>query len=219
MMTLAKRLYVLALLALNISQAWQFRVLSTDFKIAAGSQIVVDGKPVGTAPCQITLKTNIRHKLKVENEGGNDRTFCVTWKEVKKSAVVNNIPSWFLNPALLQSDFRDYEALTPGTASSTNLAESIRKAELDVEAKLAGGGVDRYFTIRQSDSKGRLDSGSSSYYPKLTRGQMDSIANVNGGKIVARSLSETNKPDFLELEIQKTGSEYRVYVLAGKRKT
>jgi hypothetical protein len=209
----------LILVVLNVSQAGQFRLSSADLKITGGSQIVVDGKSVGTAPCQITLRTNARHKLEIKDEGGNTRTFFVIEKEVKKSDVVNSIPAWFFNPTLLQPDFRDYEALSPGTASSTSLAESVSKAELDAKTKSTGGSVNRYLTIRESDRRGRLDSSSASSYPKLTRGQMDSLADVNGGRIVARSLSETINPDFLEIEIQKVGREYRVYLLAGRRKS
>jgi hypothetical protein len=145
--------------------------------------------------------------------------FFVTEREVKKSDVVNNIPAWFFDPTSIQPDFRDYETLTPATASSTSLAESIDKAKKNAAAKFKSGRVDRYYTIRGSDRKEKLDSSSSRYYPKLTRGQMDSLADVNGGKIVARSLSLPTDSVFLEIEIQSIGPEFRVYVLFGNRKS
>ena len=60
-----------------------------------------------------------------------------------------------------------------------------------------------------------LDSSKSRYYPKLTRGQMDSLNDVNGGTMVVSSFVSTNEVTFLEYEIQKIGDQFLVYVMEG----
>jgi len=47
---------------------------------------------------------------------------------------------------------------------------------------------------------------------------MDSLNDVNGGAMVASSLSQASDVAFLEYEIQKIGEGYRVYVLGGQER-
>jgi hypothetical protein len=198
-------------------QSGQMHVRSTDLNIASGREIRIDGKAIGTAPCEFTLKTSTRHKLELKAQNVAAKTYFLTVKMLKKSELVDNIPTWFLNPATLQPKFPDYESLTPATATAATIADAVVKAQSEVGRKLTST-VDRYFTVREQDDRGKLDSSKSKYYPKLTRGQMDSLSDVNGGKIVARSLAENAEAVFLEFEIQKVGNEYRVYVLASDKK-
>ena len=196
-------------------QSGQLHVRSTDFNIASGREIRIDGKAIGIAPCEFTLKTNKRHKLELKAQNMVVETYYLNVKMLKNSELVDNIPAWFLNPAALQTNFPDYESLTPSTAASATIADAVVKAQSTVRRKLTST-VNRYFTVKEQDSK--LDSSKSKYYPKLTRGQMDSLSDVNGGKIVAQSLADNGGLVFLEYEIQKIDNEFRVYVLAAKRK-
>lgn len=197
--------------------AGELRLRLSDFNITKGDTVIIDGKTVGAAPNEFTLKTNIRHKIEVKSHSGNVQTFFVTTKELTKSELVNNIPAWFFNPRLLQKDFPGYNALTPATANAAMLSDAVNKAEQEARSKLTHSNVDRYITVREPTGNGRLDSSNSNYYPRLTRGQMDSLNDVNGGKMVARSLAETSKVAFLEYEIQKVDNKYQVYVLAGEK--
>ena len=180
--------------------------------------ITIDGKAVGIVPCEMKLKTKIHHKFELKSPDGTVKRYFLTARNLKTSEVVDNIPAWFLNPASRQSEFKDYETFTPATATAGTISDALSKAEADGRTKLTMGGIDHYSTFKQSDGKGKLDSSKSKYYPKLTRGQMDSLAAVNGGKIVTGSFSEADEAIFLEYEIQKIGDQYRVYVLAGQKK-
>jgi hypothetical protein len=193
------------------------RLQSRDLGISNGSEIRIDGKVIGTAPCEFTLRTSARHKLELKAQNMAVETCFLTVKVLKKSELVDNIPAWFLNPTTLQPKFLHYESLTPATATSATISDAVVKAQSEVRRKLTST-IDRYFTVREQDGKSKLDSSKSKYYPKLTRGQMDSLSDVNGGKIVAQSLANNGEPVFLEYEIQKVGNEYRVYVLAGEKR-
>ena len=197
--------------------AGQFRLRSTDLDVPMGSKILVDGKDVGTAPCAIELTTDYRHRIEIKAQDGTTRLCFLTVREVKKSEEVADIPAWFLNPTLLQSDFPDYETLTPATGFSRTISDAIGKAESQRKSESANIRVDHYNTIREPGDKSKLDSTKSKYYPKLTRGQMDSLADVNGGMMVASSYSGSSEATVLEYEIQKSGDGYRAYILTGRR--
>jgi hypothetical protein len=201
-----------------ILPAGEFLIRSTDLRIKPGTGITIDGKFVGIAPCEMRLKTKIRHKFELKSPDRTVKIYFLTVRNLKTSEVVDNIPAWFLNPTSRQSEFKDYETFTPATAIAGSISDALSKAEADGRSKLAKGGVNHYFTVKESDGKGKLDSSKSKYYPRLTRGQMDSLAAVNGGKIVAGSFSEADEAIFLEYEIQRIGDQYRVYVLAGEKR-
>ncbi len=194
--------------------AQQFTVSSSDLDIPPGSKVIVDGTVRGTAPLSIAVKFNTRHKITTEVSGMKIRELYVTAKEVEKSKEVDRIPAWFVNPSLHQSDFSGYTSLIPATVFSSTIHLAVKGAEDAARSKMPGGMLNRYNTVRAS--QGRLDSSSSSYYPNLTRGQMDSLNDVNGGRMVLESFP-ASAVEFLEYEIQKMGEGYRVYVLAGRR--
>ena len=192
------------------------RIQSSNLGIGGGNEIRIDGKTIGIATCEIALRTNARHKVELKAQNGAVQTYFLTVKTLKKSELVDNIPPWFLNPTLLQPDFPNYEGLTSITAISESIPVAINKAEAEGKAKLAKSVMNRSSALKEVDGKGKLGSSKSRYYPKLTRGKMDSLNDVNGGKMVAQSLSEASEVMLLEFEIQKIGNEYRVYVLAGR---
>lgn len=207
--------FLLTFTLISLLHAGNLRIHSSELNIPNSTVISVDGKVVGTAPCDILFTTDVRHKIEVKSRDGNIRICYFTTKSLKESELVNNVPVWFFNPTMMKSDFTDCERLTPATASSAILAEAVSKAEADARRKLKTIEVNRYNTIRESNNRSRLDSSTSQYYPKLTRGQMDSLNDVNGGIMVKQSFGVTDKIEFLEYEIQKVDDKYQVYVLAG----
>jgi hypothetical protein len=190
---------------------------STDLGIEHGTTIEIDGKLVGTAPCAIALKTNIRHKFELKSPVGYLRSYFVTVRSLKKSGELNNIPAWFLDPTSLRSEFKGYANLTPTTAASATIADALSQAEAKIRRGVTGVSINRYNTVMAPAGKRMLDSSKSKYYPKLTRGQMDSLNDVNGGIMVKQSLGTSDRIEFLEYELQKVGDRYQVYVLAGSR--
>lgn len=209
--------FLLTFTVIGLLHAGNLPVHSSELKIPKGSVISVDGKLVGTAPCNILLTTDVRHKIEIKSRDGNTRNCYFTVKSLKESELVNSIPAWFFNPTMMQSDFRGYERLTPATASSAILPEAVSKAEADVRRKLKTVVVNQYNTIREPGNRTKLDSSESKYYPKLTRGQMDSLNDVNGGIMVAQSFGESKRVELLEYEIQKVDGKYQVYLLAGEK--
>ena len=188
---------------------------SADLKVEDGARVYVDSKFLGTSPCKVLLSPDIRHIIEARSKGRPDHTFFVTWKSLKKSELFDNIPTWFLGAR--QSDYPQYRDLAVGTAQGLNLAQTIDQAATNANGKVSSVRTDRYNTVRGSGQRSRLDSISSRSYPQLTRGQMDSVSDVSGGKIVVRSFPEPGLRGLLEIEIQKVGDEYRVYVLSGGR--
>lgn len=211
---------LIVLIALNgiaTLHAGELRLQSSDLSIAKGDTISIDGKTVGGAPYEFTLKTNIRYKIEAKSRTGNVQTFFVTTKELTRSELVKSIPAWFFNPTILQSEFPGYGRFTQTTANAATLSDAMEMAKTEVRTKLKGNTVDRYFTVRPWEANGKLDSSKSKYYPNLTRGQMDSLNDVNGGKMVTQSLVENARIEFLEFEIQEVDNKYQVYVLAGSK--
>ncbi len=202
---------------LNSSSAQQLSISSVDLKIADGEKISVDARPAGTSPCTIVLSANVRHPVEVKSEGQTDRMFVVSWKNLKRSQLYINIPAWFLNTKPGESGSQGYADLTTGTAEGKDLGATIDKAFTNAKGRPSGTAIDRYNTIRESDARHGLDSAASSTYPRLTRGQMDSLSNVNGGKIVVSALPASVPRTIVEIEIQKIGVVFRVYVLTGRR--
>jgi hypothetical protein len=188
---------------------------SADLGIEHGTRIEIDGKLVGIAPCAISLKTNIRHKFELKSSEGKVRTYFLTVRNLIKSDEFNNVPGWFIDPASLRSDFKEYGNLTPTTAASATIADAVSQAEAKIKARVTGMSVNRYNTVMEPAGKRMLDSSKSKYYPKLTRGQMDSLNDVNGGIMVTQSLGTSDRIEFLEYEIQRVGDKYQAYVLAG----
>lgn len=207
---------IMSILIVGAIQARQVRIQSDDLRIPSGDKIVIDNRLIGTAPCAISLKTSVRHKCEIKTRDGNVRTVFLTTKELKKSQEVENIPAWFVNPTMLQTDFPAFTQFTTATAVATSLRGAVDRAGVEARRKIPKGMINRYTTIREG--QGRLDSTNSRTYPQLTRGQMDSLADVNGGLIVANSLSSNTEPTYLEYEIQKLEKDYRVYLLAGNKK-
>jgi hypothetical protein len=191
------------------------RIQSKDLKIDPGTGISVDGKVIGVAPCEFKLRTKIRHKVELKSRDGNVRTYFLTFRELKNSEKVGNIPAWFLDPASLKNDFKDYENLASSTVSAATIAEALSAAEAKLTSRASGIRENRYNTMVEPAGNRKLDSSKSKYYPKLTRGQMDSLNDVNGGTMVASSFASINDVTFLEFEIQKIGDQFLVYVLAG----
>jgi hypothetical protein len=200
---------------LGVLHAQELRVSSSDFDIQPGYKVIVNGKVTGTAPLFIALKLNARHKIATEVSDVRVREFFLTVRDVDKSKEVESIPAWFVNPTLHQSDFSGYTSLTPATSIAASIEAGVKEAQDVVRSKMSRGKVNRYWTIREDQVK--LDSSSSNYYVNLTRGQMDSLNDVNGGKMVLQSSPALSTVTFLEYEIQKIGEEYRVYVLAGRK--
>jgi hypothetical protein len=195
----------------------ELRFSSADLRIASGSTIIIDGKTIGIAPRHIALTTNFRHKIEIKPHNGYAQMYYITAKALSKSALVDNVPAWFFNPPSLQSEFPGYLRFTPTTASSESLADAIGKAEGEAKKKLTTIAVNQYNTVRESDNGNRLDSSKSKYYPRLTRGQMDSVNDVNGGIMVKQSFGVIDRVQYLEYEIQRVDGKYQVYVLAGSR--
>jgi hypothetical protein len=195
----------------------EMHLRSDDLKIEHGTKIEIDGTFVGIAPCEISLETKIRHKFELKSPVGNLRSYFVTVRGLKKSDEVNNIPAWFLDPTSLKSDFKEYGNLTPTTAASATIADAVNQAEAKIRRRVTGVSINRYNTVMEPSGKRMLDSSKSNYYPKLTRGQMDSLNDVNGGIMVKQSLGTSDRIEFLEYELQKVGDKYQVYVLAGSR--
>jgi len=217
-MTRAITVGTIALIALNgiaTLHAGVPRLRSSDLNIAKGDTIIIDGKTVGGAPYEFTLKTSIRHKIEIKSRTGNVQTFFVTTIKLTKSELVKSIPVWFFNPTSLQSNFPGYRKFTQATANAATLSYAIEKAKTEIRTRLKGNTVDRYFAVRRSDAIGMLDSSKSMYHPNFTRGQMDSLNEVNGGKMVMQSLAENARIEFLEFEIQKVDAKYQVYILGG----
>jgi len=209
---------LIGILSLAAIDSGELQFQSSDLHISKRAVIAVDGKRVGTAPCRLTLQENVRHKFVIWNLNGTVHTFYLTAKTITKSGLLDSIPAWFLDPTLLKKDFPNYDALIPATSSSETLDEAVNKAEMEATRKSKTLSVDRYNTIRESPPRSNmLDSSKSSYYPKLTRGQMDSLNDVNGGKMVLQSFHEESEPVFLEYEIQRVDNTYQVYILAGKK--
>lgn len=199
-------------------RAGELRLSSNDLNIPKGSTIIVDHKKVGTAPCGITLTENIRHVIETRGMDGNTRTYNLTAKTVAKTDLINNVPMWFFTPSELQPDFPGYSKFVTGLALSESVSDAIGKAQAQAKKKSTTIGMNRYNVIRESDSRNMLDSSKSRNYPRLTRGQMDSLNDVNGGIMVTQSFGVADKVQFLEYEIQKVEDNYQVYVLAGTRK-
>ena len=193
-------------------------IKSSDLNIEPGAEVRVDGILAGIAPCKIDFKTGTRHKCLTKSSDGTVIVFFLTSRELEKSQEADHFPAWFLDPPSLQSDFTDYVHLTPATAASATLSDAIGQAEARIRKRTMGVGINRYNTIKESAGNQMLDSSKSKYYPKLTRGQMDSLNDVNGGAMVASSLSRASDVTFLEYEIQKIGEGYRVYVLGGQER-
>lgn len=208
---------VAVILAVGITlRGGTLRISSSDFHIPKGSVVTVDGKPMGTAPCSLELQTGVRHMMRIKSSRGEEFVFHVTTRTLKEGQLIDNVPSWFFNPAAKQSDFRTFAGFTTSTASSASLADAILKAESGARRKMTSVEVNQYNSVQESDSHSRLDSGTSKFYPNLTRGQMDSLNDVNGGMMVMQSFGTSERLEFLEYEIQKIGDKYQVYVLAGE---
>jgi hypothetical protein len=206
---------VAAIFGIAFLHAQGISVSSSDLEIPAGYKIVVDGTIKGNAPITLTVKPQLRHKILTESGDVKAAEFYLTVRVVQKTKEIENIPSWFVNPTLHQSDFPGHTTLTPATAVASTLQSALREARSAARSKMMRGMVNRYNTVRES--QGKMDSSSSNYYPRLTRGQMDSLNDVNGGKMVLQSSPASSTVGFLEYDIQKIGEAYRVYVLAGRK--
>ncbi len=193
------------------------RIRTGDLKATVGSVVSVDGKVVGTAPCEFSLKTNVRHTIEVKQKDGETRTFSFIARDVPKSKVVEDIPDWFLNPDLLRSRYPEYATLAGGTAVSSTIEIAMSKAELDATTRLLQGKTSLFSGGKRSGEKEKLDSSSSQYYPKLTRGQMDSLAIATGGRTIVTTSAGTINRTTLQCEIQKVGTMFRVYILVGRK--
>jgi hypothetical protein len=194
------------------------RVRSTELKIVDGSEIKLDGKTIGAAPCEITMQMNLRHTLEAKSPAGIIRFFFLATKEGDNQAQTKNMPAWFLNPDVVRSEFPDYDTLAAATAISRMLQVAISKADVEATAKLAQGRANALSSSLKPDLRTMLDSARSRTLPERTRGQMDSISRATGGTTIVRSFSGTVTRTVLQYEIQKIGDTFRVYVLVGHRK-
>ncbi len=208
-------LAVLAIVGRGTLYAQEIHLSSSDIGISSGSRVVVDGTIKGTAPMTLAFRFDVRHKIVTETGGVRAKEFYLTMRVLQKSKEIENIPAWFVTPTLHQSDFSGYASLTPATAITSSIESAMMEVENAVRSKMSRRMMNRYNTVQAG--QGKLDSSSSSYYPNLTRGQMDSLADVNGGSMVVKSFPPVPTIEFLEYEIQKIGERYRVYVLAGSK--
>lgn len=193
------------------------RLQSRDLKISEGSIISVDGKSVGTAPCEIVLTPNRLHKIVVKSTDGTVRTIYYDTRQIKKTQEAKKIPAWFLNPDLVRGEYPGYDTFATATATSKDMQIAVEKAEQDATTKLIQGKTSIFSSTTKPDSKQMLDSSVSKNFPRRTRGQMDSITSTSGGKYIITKASGTVSRTLLRSEIQKIGNSYRAYVLVGKR--
>ena len=173
------------------------QIQSRDLRIDPGTEISVDGKIIGMAPCEFKLRTTIRHKVELKSRDAKIMAFFLTFRELKTSEKVGNIPNWFLDPTSMKDDFKEYGNLTSSTASAATIAEALSTVEAKVTSKSTGIRENRYNTMVEPAERRNLDSSKSKYFPKLTRGQMDSLNDDNGGTMVVSSFVSTNEVTFL----------------------
>ncbi len=202
----------------TIAYCGDIRLRSGDLGIAPGSAVIVDGKPAGTAPCEFSLTMNTRHKIETKAQDGTHQIIYFTSRKAGKSIQTKDVPDWFLDPDLLRPQYPAYDVFASATATSRRIDVGLSKAEEDATTRLIQGKTSVFGTPSNTYGKTLLDSTNSKQYPRLTRGQMDSMAARNGGTIIVTTTSGTVNRTVLQCEIQKFGEQYRVYVLVGKRR-